>query len=156
MSRTSLDQSTSFISPAINGKELNKSLTRSLLESSSIKSSISSDMPQIELNSNSSKPLSDNEIIAQQHDSSNSNRIRTSKHENQSILSGEQRSNVTTPIPNIQTQLSSIATNHSLQDNIKTSLRLFTALYDYYPQTMSPNQNNNEELPFKQGQIIKV
>jgi hypothetical protein len=30
------------------------------------------------------------------------------------------------------------------------------ALFDYDPHEMSPNQDNEEELPFKQGQIIKV
>lgn len=35
--------------------------------------------------------------------------------------------------------------------------RLFVALFDYDPQTMSPNQNAiNDELPFTEGQIIKV
>jgi len=36
------------------------------------------------------------------------------------------------------------------------SPRQFVALFDYDPQAMSPNQDNDEELPFKQGQIIKV
>jgi len=35
--------------------------------------------------------------------------------------------------------------------------KLFVALFDYDPQTMSPNQNAiNDELPFTEGQIIKV
>lgn len=35
--------------------------------------------------------------------------------------------------------------------------RLFVALFDYDPQTMSPNQNAiKDELPFTEGQIIKV
>jgi len=39
----------------------------------------------------------------------------------------------------------------------QSSSRLFVALFDYDPQTMSPNQNAiNDELPFTEGQIIKV
>ena len=41
-------------------------------------------------------------------------------------------------------------------DQTSPSPRLFIALFDYDPQAMSPNQDSEEELPFKQGQIIKV
>ncbi|XP_029142040.1 RIMS-binding protein 2 isoform X4 [Protobothrops mucrosquamatus] len=34
--------------------------------------------------------------------------------------------------------------------------RIFVALFDYDPLTMSPNPDATEELPFKEGQIIKV
>lgn len=35
--------------------------------------------------------------------------------------------------------------------------RIFVALFDYNPQSMSPNPDAAvEELPFKEGQIIKV
>ena len=35
--------------------------------------------------------------------------------------------------------------------------RMFVALFDYDPATMSPNPNAiNDELPFREGQIIKV
>lgn len=35
--------------------------------------------------------------------------------------------------------------------------RIFVALFDYDPRTMSPNPDAaEEELPFKEGQIIKV
>ncbi|XP_063171640.1 RIMS-binding protein 2 [Candoia aspera] len=36
------------------------------------------------------------------------------------------------------------------------SARIFVALFDYDPLTMSPNPDATEELPFKEGQIIKV
>ncbi|XP_025021462.1 RIMS-binding protein 2 isoform X3 [Python bivittatus] len=36
------------------------------------------------------------------------------------------------------------------------STRIFVALFDYDPLTMSPNPDATEELPFKEGQIIKV
>lgn len=36
-------------------------------------------------------------------------------------------------------------------------VRLFVALYDYDPNTMSPNTDGvNEELSFAEGQLIKV
>lgn len=34
--------------------------------------------------------------------------------------------------------------------------RLFIALFDYDPNAMSPNKDNDEELPFKEGQLIRV
>ena len=34
--------------------------------------------------------------------------------------------------------------------------RLFIALFDYDPNAMSPNKDNEEELPFKEGQLIRV
>jgi hypothetical protein len=36
-------------------------------------------------------------------------------------------------------------------------IRIFVALFDYDPPTMSPNPENcDEELPFREGQLIKV
>jgi hypothetical protein len=44
--------------------------------------------------------------------------------------------------------------NPPVDDN---RIRLFVALFDYDPQTMSPNVDAlDEELPFREGQIIKV
>lgn len=34
--------------------------------------------------------------------------------------------------------------------------RLFVALFDYDPKTMSPNPDVTEELPFREGQVIKI
>ncbi|CAF4360198.1 unnamed protein product, partial [Didymodactylos carnosus] len=45
-------------------------------------------------------------------------------------------------------------------DKIKTSVdhrpRLFIALFTYDPNLMSPNKDNDEELPFNEGQLIKI
>ena len=39
----------------------------------------------------------------------------------------------------------------------KLYFRIFVALFDYDPPTMSPNPENcDEELPFREGQLIKV
>jgi hypothetical protein len=39
----------------------------------------------------------------------------------------------------------------------KPSVRIFVALFDYDPPTMSPNPDAcDEELPFREGQLIKV
>ena len=36
-------------------------------------------------------------------------------------------------------------------------MRIFVALFDYDPPTMSPNPDAcDEELPFREGQLIKV
>lgn len=44
--------------------------------------------------------------------------------------------------------------NPPIEDN---RIRLFVALFDYDPESMSPNvECLDEELPFKEGQIIKV
>ncbi|CAF4652800.1 unnamed protein product [Rotaria sp. Silwood1] len=148
-----------LLKPTVNGKEISKFLTRSSLESPSTTSSISTDIPQIELNSNTSKTTSNNKFTFKPHDISDSNRIRTTINENfdvnKSTLSGEQRSTPTTPNKNGRLQRSSRINNHLL-DKTNTSPRLFIALFDYDPPAMSPNQNSDEELPFKQGQIIKI
>ena len=52
--------------------------------------------------------------------------------------------------------------SHAAADNSGTTgqqsgSRLFVALFDYDPATMSPNPNAvNDELPFREGQVIKV
>jgi hypothetical protein len=135
-----------------NEKEMNKSLTRSLLESPSTTSSVSTDIPQIELRANSPRtPL--------RAKSSDSNRSRTPTNENltinKSISSDEQRSMPSTPNKTVRVQSPSGMNNHLL-NKTNTSPRLFFALFDYDPHAMSPNQNSEEELPFKQGQTIKV
>ena len=49
---------------------------------------------------------------------------------------------------------SSSSGNKMKQDK---SFKVFIALFDYDPYTMSPNQDSvDEELPFKEGQLIKV
>jgi hypothetical protein len=134
---------------------MNKSLTRSLLESPSTTSSISTDIPQIELRANTPRTPTN----LKQRRSLDSDRNRTPTNENlsisKSIASDEQRSIPTTPIKHVQIQ-SPPGTNNHLLNKANTSTRLFLALFDYDPQAMSPNQDNEEELPFKQGQIIKV
>lgn len=45
----------------------------------------------------------------------------------------------------------------SSANNQPAKYRLFIALFDYDPYQMSPNQDScSEELPFKEGQLIKV
>lgn len=41
-------------------------------------------------------------------------------------------------------------------DKTNQQARLFIALFDYDPNAMSPNKDNEEELPFKEGQLIRV
>lgn len=58
--------------------------------------------------------------------------------------------------------IKTISYNLTLQAESPISLNmrqigLFVALYDYNPQTMSPNAENcEEELGFTEGQLIKV
>lgn len=140
-----------------------KSLARSSLGSPSTISSASTDIPQIDLSPHTPTKSLNNKVVSKQSDFTDSNRIRTpsseSSHMNKSPLSGEQRtiSTMPSPIPKLQPSSSpKTETNHHLLDKTNALPRLFIALYDYDPQEMSPNQNSEEELPFKQGQIIKV
>lgn len=129
---------------------MNKLLARSSLESPSTISSISTDVPQIELKANSPRIPT----RLKQLDSLESNRIRTPTNENLSVnksaSSDEQRSMPTTPVKTVRLQ-----SPPGINKN-NASPRLFIALFDYDPHAMSPNQDSEEELPFKQGQIIKV
>ena len=46
--------------------------------------------------------------------------------------------------------------NSHLVSKTNNPPRLFIALFDYDPNAMSPNKDNEEELPFKEGQLIRV
>jgi hypothetical protein len=46
--------------------------------------------------------------------------------------------------------------NSHLMNKTNNPPRLFIALFDYDPNAMSPNKDNEEELPFKEGQLIRV
>jgi hypothetical protein len=127
-----------------------KKLNQSLLESPSMTSSMSTDVSQTELKANSPRSTSRIQSPGKQRHNSDSNRIRTplsdSLNINKSITPEEKRSSPKSPSKNL-----------SLQSNkTNTSPRLFLALFDYDPNAMSPNQDSEEELPFKKGQIIKV
>ncbi|CAF3428521.1 unnamed protein product [Rotaria socialis] len=149
----------SLIKSTVNGKDVTKSLTRSSLDSPSTVSSTSTDIPQIELSPNSAKTIPQNKLSTKQHDYSDSSRIRTPTNENVNInkspLSTEQRSIPTTPNKNVRLEPPPERNSHLL-DKTNTLPRPFIALFDYDPKAMSPNQNSEEELPFKQGQIIKI
>lgn len=141
----------------INGKETNKSYIRPSLESPSTLSSISTDIPQIEYNPNSPKMSPKNNFSLKQNDYTDPNRIRTPTNENitKPIVSNDQRSMPTTAIKSVRLQSPTEINNHFI-DKMSAPPRIFLALFDYDPEAMSPNQNSEEELPFKQGQIIKV
>ena len=48
-------------------------------------------------------------------------------------------------------------TNAAVTNNRNERMRIFVALFDYDPPTMSPNPDAcDEELPFREGQLIKV
>ena len=67
------------------------------------------------------------------------------------LTSPESTRDSTRTIPSIPIQ------TPSLKDQTMTiTPRLFMALYDYDPEAMSPNPNSEEELPFREGQTLKV
>ena len=50
-----------------------------------------------------------------------------------------------------------MARGNSRQPPMQQQTRIFVALFDYDPPTMSPNPDAcDEELPFREGQLIKV
>jgi len=68
--------------------------------------------------------------------------------------------NSTTPATDFNTNntnnTSTISTNNN-SNNKSERMRIFVALFDYDPPTMSPNPDAcDEELPFREGQLIKV
>jgi hypothetical protein len=57
----------------------------------------------------------------------------------------------------VQQQQQPIQQQQQQQNKTNKNYRLFIALFDYDPYQMSPNQDScSEELPFKEGQLIKV
>ncbi|CAF3842843.1 unnamed protein product [Adineta steineri] len=121
--------------PIITGKDMNKSLTRSPLESPSMTSSINTDtIPTIQ------SPQVD------------SNRIRSPINENlnikKSITPEEQHSSPIKTTPQ--------KSKNPFINKLIGPPRIFVALFDYDPHAMSPNQDSEEELPFKKGEIIKI
>lgn len=61
--------------------------------------------------------------------------------------------------PAIQIKPSSAQSHNkpSQEANTSDKIRIFVALFDYDPQTMSPNPDGiDEELPFREGQLIKI
>lgn len=59
------------------------------------------------------------------------------------------------PPPQQQQQPLSVFSAH-VANKSNNPPRLFIALFDYDPNAMSPNKDNEEELPFKEGQLIRV
>lgn len=50
-----------------------------------------------------------------------------------------------------------MARGNSGRPPMQQQTRIFVALFDYDPPTMSPNPDAcDEELPFREGQLIKV
>ena len=123
------------LKPTLSGKETNKSLVRTSLESPSVTSSISSatEISQSEIKSSSPRTSTHGHSPVRQRLSSDTNRIRSPMSE--SVNKSDE--------------------NHFL-GKINGPPRLFIALFDYDPNAMSPNQDSEEELPFKKGQLIKV
>lgn len=63
---------------------------------------------------------------------------------------------VPTPIQQQQQQQQTTLVNSHLINKPNQPARLFIALFDYDPNAMSPNKDNDEELPFKEGQLIRI
>jgi hypothetical protein len=116
------------------------------LESPSSVSVTSTDIPHIEL-----RPL-----IVNESDRFVRNDVDT-RH-----TSSPMKSNETTTSPSSFIKPRSIPVTPVKQNPFSSNridslpARLFVALYDYDPKAMSPNVDNDEELLFKEGQIIKV
>lgn len=74
----------------------------------------------------------------------------------------EHRKHVAGFLPSPVSPLEDVGDTDSISGEISTTVdanavRLFIALFDYDPVTMSPNVDSiDEELPFREGQILKV
>ena len=65
--------------------------------------------------------------------------------------------NSTTPAGDFNTNNTSTISTNNNSNNKSERMRIFVALFDYDPPTMSPNPDAcDEELPFREGQLIKV
>ena len=92
---------------------------------------------------------------------SNVTKTKNSSLHHTSTLSDEQH--IVAPAPlkplklkeQIPTKTSSLINSH-VHNKSNNLPRLFIALFDYDPNAMSPNKDNEEELPFKEGQLIRV
>lgn len=78
-----------------------------------------------------------------------------------STSSEEQHVTAPTPIKAVKLKDQTLAQvvptkNSHLYSKTNSPPRLFIALFDYDPNAMSPNKDNEEELPFKEGQLIRV
>ncbi|CAF1545622.1 unnamed protein product [Adineta ricciae] len=140
------------LKPTLSGKETNKPLVRTSLESPSVTSSISSatEISQSEIKSSSPRTSTHGHSPVRQHLSSDANRIRSPMSETVN-KSDEHRLSPKMPNKSLTLQTK----NHFL-GKINGPPRLFIALFDYDPNAMSPNQDSEEELPFKKGQLIKI
>ena len=87
----------------------------------------------------------------------NKNRMPPPRHT--STSSDEQHVVPPTPMKNIRLNEQPPpppSTNNQFINKTNHPPRLFIALFDYDPNAMSPNKDNEEELPFKEGQLIRV
>ncbi|CAF3502980.1 unnamed protein product [Rotaria sp. Silwood1] len=91
----------------------------------------------------------------------NINKTKISSPRHASTSSEEQHVTAPTPMKTVKlkeqipTQSVSSINSH-LYNKTNNPPRLFIALFDYDPNAMSPNKDNEEELPFKEGQLIRI
>jgi hypothetical protein len=91
----------------------------------------------------------------------NMNKTKPLSPRHTSTSSEEQHVNPPTPMKVVKlkeqtpTPPAPIINSHAFNKTNNPS-RLFIALFDYDPNAMSPNKDNEEELPFKEGDIIRV
>ena len=93
------------------------------------------------------------------------------QHQSDSVISSQTTTTATTANPTKPATTTNIITNinnntakqQQKPDNSQPAnnrnerMRIFVALFDYDPPTMSPNPDAcEEELPFREGQLIKV
>ena len=93
-----------------------------------------------------SSQVSNSQFEAQKSQQTTTNNKNVSEKTGETNYSNTTVSNVT-PV--------TVTTNGN--SNAKERMRIFVALFDYDPPTMSPNPDAcDEELPFREGQLIKV
>ncbi|CAF3862642.1 unnamed protein product [Rotaria magnacalcarata] len=96
------------------------------------------------------------------HDSPPINKSKIKSLRHTSTSSEEQYVVPPTPMKTVKLKqqqnpppIAPVFTSH-LNNKTNNPPRLFIALFDYDPNAMSPNKDNEEELPFKEGQLIRI
>ena len=105
---------------------------------------------------NGNPTITKNKISTARHASTSSEEQHTAPPTPMRPVPMKEQQVVTTTVPPSSSQQQTPLVNSHLINKTNQPSRLFIALFNYDPNAMSPNKDNEEELPFKEGQLIRV
>ena len=112
--------------------------------------------PLLNINNNvwsNNKKQDSSQVINSQF--ATSQKISNNNNNNKNLKQEQQQNQNTTTTTTTNNNV--VGTNVVATNNRSDRMRIFVALFDYDPPTMSPNPDAcDEELPFREGQLIKV